>query len=136
MAQTGYSRPTNIDISLPTSVACDAKGGVYVGHFRGVAYYDGSTWTDISSSNFGSDATTRDLVKTVAVAPNGDLWVLTDESAAVQHGTQWKVYEKGSGFVDFVSFAGLAIDSKGTVWALTDSGLEMFDGKNLASRKE
>jgi ligand-binding sensor domain-containing protein len=112
----------------PDGVACDGKGGVWVAHYQGVSHNDGTKWTDFDAKLLGSGDNVS-LVKDVAVAADGTVWVVTSNSIAALTGDKWTVYEKDKGFDKEYFFEKIALDAKGNVWASQDSGVFMFDGK-------
>lgn len=117
-----------------TGIACDPKGGFWATHFQGVSYYDGSQWTDYSASLMGTSDSVS-LVKDVAVAPDGKVWVVTRSSvASLAHG-MWTVYEKDKGFDEDHTFTKVAIDGKGNVWVAAYEGVLMFNGKTWVVHK-
>src|SRR5258708_25578343 len=107
---------------------CDSKGGLWVAHYEGVSYYDGTKWTDYAAKLLGTGESVS-LVKDVAVAPDGKVWVVTSNSIAALVGDKWTVYEKDKGFDKDYFFEKIVIDAKGNVWAAHDEGVFMFDGK-------
>jgi ligand-binding sensor domain-containing protein len=115
--------------SSPEGIACDSKGGVWIAHYQGVSYHDGSKWTDYDAKKLGSGQSV-DLVKDVAVAPDGKVWVVTSNSIASFEGDGWTVYENGKGFDKEYFFEKIAVDGKGNVWAAHGDGVLMFDGKS------
>lgn len=108
-------------------VACAADGGFWVGHFRGVSYFNG-TWETFAAKEFltaGEGAT--DLVYDLAVAPDGTVWVVTPNSVARYQGQEWTMYHEGRGFDRRYHFNKLALDSRGRPWVSSTRGMFTFD---------
>jgi hypothetical protein len=110
------------------AIACDPKGGVWLGGYDTIGHYDGMTMTSYPVSNLGT-AKYVNQVHDVALAPNGDVWVTTANSVARFDGTTWKAWEKGNGFTTDVFFEKVIVDTKGVVWAAVGSGFMRFDGE-------
>ncbi len=121
------------DWSSPEGMACDSKGGLWVAHYEGVSYYDGTKWTDYAAKLLGTGESVS-LVKDVAVAPDGKVWVVTSNSIAALVGDKWTVYEKDKGFDKDYFFEKIVIDAKGNVWAAHGDGVFMFDGKTWVAQ--
>lgn len=109
-------------------LACDGAGGVWVAHFEGISHYDGSEWTTYPAAQLGTGKNVN-LVKDVAVGPNGEVWAITANSVAAFDGQGWKVYETGKGFDKDYYFEQVAVDGQGRVWAAHGGGIWMFNGK-------
>jgi len=109
------------------AVACASKG-VWLAHYKGVSYYDGKKLKTYPSSKLGTGEFV-DLVKDVAVAPDGHVWVTTSNSVAMFNGTGWTAFEEGAGFDKQYYFESITVDPAGRVWVATSSsGLFMYDG--------
>ncbi len=111
------------------AITCDGKSGFWVAHFRGASHYDGNTWTTYAAQEVlstGPDAT--DLVRDIAIEPDGAVWIITASSIAVLGNDVWTVYQEGNGFDRRRYFEKIAFDSKGTPWVTESDGLLNFDG--------
>ncbi len=109
-------------------LACDGKSGVWIAHYQGVSHYDGAKWTTYEYTKLGSGAYAN-LVKDVAVAPDGKVWVVTSSSVAMFDGDAWTVYEQDKGFEQEYFFAKIVVDDKGMPWVGHGAGVLSFGGK-------
>lgn len=114
--------------SSASAMACAKPNDIWVAHFQGVSHFDGKAWTTTDYKELGSGATAN-LVKEVAVAPDGKVWAVTSNSVASYDGKAWTVYEKGKGFDKDYFFDGLAVDSKSNVYVGHGQGVWTYDGK-------
>ena len=120
-----HEMPTYASLS---AVACDATAGVWLAAYKGVHRFDGQTFSTYPASKLGTGKFV-DLVKDVAVAPDGHVWVATANSVATFDGTRWRFFEKSKGFKVAYSFEKIAVDAHGRVWVTAGSaGLLMYDG--------
>ena len=111
------------------AIACDADGGFWVAHFEGVTHFDGAQWTTYAATEHlstGPDAS--NLVYDVAVAPGGQVWVITASSVAVFENNVWTVYEEDTGFDQRYFFGKIALDRNGHPWVTCSQGVFSFDG--------
>ena len=120
--------------SSPEGLACDGAGGIWVAHFRGVSHFARARWTTYDADHLGSGQNV-DLVKDVAVAPDGAVWVVTANSVAAFDGAGWTVYEAGKGFSKEYFFEKIAVDGDGRVWAAHGNGVWMFDDAGWTSHE-
>jgi sugar lactone lactonase YvrE len=110
------------------SVACDPKGGLWMAGTRMLAYTDGSTLVthplaDAPNPNAGE-------VRDLAVAPNGDAWVTTENDVLVFDGAKWTSFAKSKGFKKDQNYSMLVLDGQGHAWAdISHDGLRRYDGK-------
>ena len=115
-----------------SALACDAASGIWVAHYGGVSYYDGSSWTTHPAKQLATESAATDLIKDVAVAPGGRIWVVTASSVAtldIFKGDEWTIFQVGQGFDDRYFFDKVAIDSQGHPWVVHSTGLLIFDGE-------
>ncbi len=119
------------------TMACGSGHEIWVSDMFSVGHFDGSTWTRYSTEELFTSAATEggDDIYFMAVAPNGNVWVTTDKNIATFDGTGWKFPTPPPGNPAYLigRGEGLAIDSTGTVWAITypesgDSQLSRYDG--------
>jgi hypothetical protein len=120
--------------SSAEAVACDSRGGVWVAHYKGAHYFDGSTWTEYKSSLMGNGDFV-DQVKGVTVAPDGSAWFVTSNSVAKFDGSAWTVFETGNGFSKDYYFTAIAADPQGNIWAAHGSGIWKYDGSNWTNQE-
>lgn len=113
-----------------TCVDIDKKGNVWAGtgssYFYGVAKYNGSSWTKYQSTNSGllHNKTTE-----IEPAPNGDVWIATENGISVFDGTNWTSHvntlskEIIPGEINDIVF-----DNQGNGWLSTSGGVVKYDG--------
>lgn len=116
-----------------------APGGVWLLHEIGwgitlVDRFDGTRWVRESALGGSQPADVAGL----AVAPNGDLWVVVaggdapDWAVARYDGATWTVDRASDGLAEPGNLAGpdgFAIAPDGNLWVSTDRGLARFDGQ-------
>jgi hypothetical protein len=112
----------------PNNAACDANGGIWVTHFAGASYFDGTSWTIHGSEKFAAGADPDALVDNLTIAPDGYVWVSTSNSVARFDGNEWLVFQNGAGFNKQYFFEDVAVDSQDRLWALHGGGVLVFDG--------
>ena len=128
----------SFDMSLGT-IACGSGKEIWVlSSMDRVSRFDGSTWTNYPVNEiFSSAEADYPNIYSMAVAPNGNVWVTTDHQIAVFNGTGWKSIPPPGNPYYWASARGqgLVIDSTGTVWAITypenccgDGQLSRYDG--------
>ncbi len=116
-------------ISSPSAIDCDAKGNIWLAHFDGVSRYDGKTWTTYPAAKLGTGKSVK-VIKDLAIAKDGKVWVVTANSVAMFDGSVWKVWEKGAGFDKELFFNRIALDATGSPWVAVSGGLyALEDGK-------
>ncbi|MGB0388265.1 MAG: two-component regulator propeller domain-containing protein [Ardenticatenaceae bacterium] len=117
-------------------MACDADGGIWVAHYQGVSYFDGQRWSTTPSKQLATGDDANDLMKDVALAPDGQVWVATAHTiATTSDGNEWTVYQQGQGFDEQYFLSSVVVDHQGEVWAAYSGGLLHFDGTNWTSHE-
>jgi ligand-binding sensor domain-containing protein len=102
-----YDTPT--PGSMVTTICADFEGGLWVpnwaGDTPGVARLTGQTWTTFSSQDMG--LTFTGYINKIACAPDGKIWVLTQDGVAVYDGTQWKPISNNlpAPYAEYISIA-------------------------------
>jgi ligand-binding sensor domain-containing protein len=114
----------------PDAIACDATGGIWLAHFKGASYYNGSWTTYPATTDLSTGPDASDLVSDILVAPEGTVWVVTASSVAAFDGSSWTVYQKGNGFEDRYFFNQIEADSQGNLWVVHSGGVFSFDGSS------
>lgn len=109
------------------ALACDFAGGIWVAHFQGVSYYDGSSWATFPASELATGSEASDLVRDLALDLDGKVWVVTAKSVAVRQDGEWTVYQKGQGFEETLFFDRVALDGFGRPWVAFGRGVLLFD---------
>ncbi len=102
-------------------MAVAADGTLWVAGWDEVSAYDGDTWTRFTTA----DGLPSEGIASVAVAPNGDVWIGTadgidgDNAGGVARfdGNTWTVFDETDGLYDDAVTA-MAVGSDGTVWAV------------------
>lgn len=119
--------PENDEISSPEGIACDANGGIWVAHFKGVSYYAEGKWTTYGAENLASGESSSDLVYDVEAAPDGKIWVLAARSVALFEDNTWTVFQEGQGFNTSVFFNAITLDAKGRPWVAHSGGVFVYE---------
>jgi hypothetical protein len=113
----------------PDNFACGRNADFWFSENRNIYHFDGRDWTEYPENNFlGSGSTGEDRVNFLAVAPDGELWVITTNSIATFDGAAWQVFEAGKDFDKTPSAEELVIDTNGIVWLSSGTGLLKYDG--------
>jgi hypothetical protein len=121
------------------TIACGRGNEIWVSDFSEVRRFDGSTWTSYAVEDyFESGDGTPSMIHSLAIAPNGNVWVTTDNTIAIFDGTQWEILMLPGNYHFKDSDArsqGLAIEPSGVVWIIaytesccSDDQLLKFDG--------
>lgn len=120
-----------LDVNGFDAVAVDqVTGDVWGVRYQTAARYDGTSWTEYPSTEFG-EGEFVDLVNDVAVDPQGRVWVATTSSVAMFDGTTWTSWVEGGGIPEFpygTSFVALAAAPDGRIWVSHTNGVLVFDG--------
>jgi hypothetical protein len=122
--------------------ACGNGNEIWVSDSSEVRRFDGSTWTSYSVEDYfeSHDDEWPDYVSSLAVAPNGNVWVITNNTIATFDGIEWQVLTPPGNYI-FKESSGrsqqLVIDSSGVVWitAHSESGGQLlkFDGTDWSA---
>lgn len=107
----------------------DRDGSLLVGTSGGLSRFDGARFTPASTE--GSQDLLPFPVYCLLVARDGSIWAGTEGEGIVHlQGTQLTRYNGASGLTDpFVR--GLLEDARGRIWAGTDNGLFVSDGRGF-----
>ncbi|HOT92498.1 MAG TPA: two-component regulator propeller domain-containing protein [Anaerolineae bacterium] len=113
----------------PAAIACAASNDFWVAHFQGVTHFDGQSWkTYPVKETLTHDPEAHGQLKDIAVAPDGAIWAVTNNSLAVFTNGEWQVYEKGAGFSERYFFENIAFDAQGHPRVTSSRGLFTYDG--------
>jgi hypothetical protein len=136
-------------VSHAADMAVAADGTLWVASWEDVLAHDGDTWTQFTTA----DGLPSGGISSVAVAPNGDVWVgATDvfdgeasSGLARFDGDAWTVFDETDGLYDN-SVTALAVGPGGTVWTVHSSadspgavrelatgGVSRFDGETWSA---
>jgi WD40 repeat protein len=116
-----------------SGIAGDPHGSLWFGtiggpvsHGTGLYRFDGRNWTRYSMDN-GLPA---DEISSLAVNPNGELWLTTFCCGAAQFdGDTWKIFTRQDGLPEDDVRASL-IDQQGNLWlGFSKKGVARFDGE-------
>lgn len=110
------------------SLVIDKQGNKWLGTSRGLAKFNGSSWTTYTKANSGL---VNDDINCLMLDKEGALWIGTYGGISRFDGTNWVSYTRSnSGLVSDVVSA-IAEDGKGNKWIGTFyDGLFSFDGTN------
>lgn len=103
-----------VDIEL---LACAPAGGVFVGGFNDLGYFDGTNYSPIDVANLGTQKFAGSI-KDLVVSQDGSLWVLSTGSIARL---------KNSGLASN-NVTALSFDGSGRLWIGTDWGISILAG--------
>ncbi len=115
------------------SLALDTLGNVWVGtNDGGLSAFNGTTWTDYNTVN---TVLTNDTVRSITVAPDGQVWFSTSGGVSVYDSsnrkwTSYNIYNSGLAHNEVFD---IAIDSSGRVWIATADGASLLEGGNMRS---
>lgn len=102
------------------SITC--KNGLWATGFETVSHFDGSSWTRYTLTDYFPEisSTGSEYINSLAIAPNGDPWVITRTIIATYDGSKWlAVDHPGISAFSPIMGEGIAIDSNGVVWVIT-----------------
>jgi hypothetical protein len=94
------------------------NGDLWAGNDNGVVHISGQTWNTFSSRILHH-------IRDIEVAPNGEVWVLTDRSDVLRYdGQDWQQMPSITGIRE------IAITSTGEVLGIVSNGPVQYDGEN------
>jgi hypothetical protein len=104
------------------------EGTRWLAGYNNLEFFDGKKMKTYPVSKLGTGEFVK-LLKDIAVAPDGRVWVVTANSVATYDGSKWTYFEEGRGFDKNYYFEAIAVDTHGRVWvATTSDGLLTYDG--------
>ena len=126
---TSYTT-SNCDImnNSVKDVTFDYEGTLWAATSQGVSEFDGTNWTNYDSDSMGL---TKDEVRAIAAAPNGDIWIGTSgDGAGVLRGSTWTLYSPSNCPIAGYDITDVMVDSSQNVWcACIDSdALSVYSG--------
>jgi hypothetical protein len=118
------------------SLVCGRGNEIWISDLSEVQRFDGSTWTSYAVEDYfeSHDNEWTDSIHAISVAPDGNVWVATDNAIATFDGAEWNVLTlPGKYYFDESrgSRQGLAIDSNGVVWVVAYPETCCADGQLL-----
>ncbi len=108
------------------TIICGNGNEIWTGSMYGVSQFDGATWTHHPALKiFGSSGSEgSEIINSMAVAPNGNVWVTTNKNIATFDGTGWRVVTPPGNNIFPISDnlrRKLIVDTNGNVWAVTEN---------------
>ena len=120
-----------------SSLGCDAKGAIFIGHKDGIARFESGQWTDTPYAAVNVANGALDGVKRFTTKPDGSLWAVLGRSLARYEGGEWKaIADLPTLPNEHVRFADAVADKDGKLWLVHSGGLSMHDGKAWTTHKE
>ncbi|MES2702008.1 MAG: two-component regulator propeller domain-containing protein [Bacteroidota bacterium] len=118
------------------SLACDSKNILWIGTTKGLAKYEGGTFTNIPGTETNLQVIT-DIVITASDKVYISGMAMGDKAfvgggVSFYNGTGWATYHKGNSDIPDNLMSDLTIDNNGYLWAIPgkhDMGVARFDGK-------
>lgn len=104
------------------TILLDSAGGLWVGTYYGLSYFDGNNFTNYTTSSGLSD----DYVKCLATDSSGNLWVGTNNGLSFFDGSNWTVYNTSNSGLPNNSVKTINVDENDNVWLGTTSGVTLF----------
>ena len=93
-------------------------------------HFDGKAWSDFSAEGLGILGGIFGANREIAVAPNGNLWVINDDRIVTFDGKDWQIFEKGKGLEENIYPRSLVLDVKENTWVLS-GGSSPLSSMNL-----
>ena len=116
---------SNIGANKIFDVAVDSSGNVWAATEAGLSKFNGSTWTNYDTLDFGHSAagTNPNYIYRVEVAGNQDIWANLYGAGLLNfNGSNWTLYGGTSSNIKTKQSNELFRDSKGDIWNLPRSG--------------
>lgn len=100
------------------------------GFVAAVHQYDGENWTTYNEANSNLIS---DLVSSIAIAPNGEVWFGTNAGISVFNGENWRDYSDIQPLVDlnFSNQKRIAVKENGEVWFGTATGISKLENNRF-----
>ncbi|MCW5906673.1 MAG: hypothetical protein KIS94_02355 [Chitinophagales bacterium] len=113
----------NVDVN---AIAIDAQGNKWCATWKGVAKFNGSSWTsfDTSNSNLASN-----VVNSVAVI-GSEIWFATSKGVSIFNGISWTTYNTANSGLINDDVTTITADKHGNKWLGTGNGISKFNGVN------
>ncbi|MBX3502852.1 MAG: hypothetical protein KF889_25690 [Alphaproteobacteria bacterium] len=123
--------------SVTSSLGCDTKGAIFIGHKDGIARFDGGRWTDTPYAALNVANGMLNGVKRFVTTPDDSLWAVLGRSLARYEAGEWKAIADLPTFPnEHVRFTDAVADKDGRLWLVHSGGLSMYDGNGWTVHKE
>lgn len=115
-----------------STITTDNQNNIWIGTYgKGIAKFDGSSWTIFNASNSGLPC---DSVWAIKADMNNNIWIGTSRGLAKFDGINWTVYNTSNSPLPYRAVLSLAADKNNILWVgcghATGGGLRSFDGRN------
>jgi ligand-binding sensor domain-containing protein len=112
-------------------VLADRSGGVWVAGTRGLHLFANGGWSRLTTRN----GLSSDLVRYLAEAPDGTLWIGYGDAVGISHAVLSNGRIRVTSITQDTSLHpgraySLGVDHRGWVWVGTDSGMDRYNGRN------
>ena len=133
---TNYTKADGLVSNSVRSIAIDAQNNKWFGTFSaagtidgGVSKFDGTNWTNYTRMNNGQNGFYSDMVYSIAIDAQNNIWLGTTFGVSKFDGITWTNYTTVEGLVGY-PVSSIAFDAQGNKWFGTRSGISKFDGTN------
>jgi diguanylate cyclase (GGDEF)-like protein len=113
--------------TVPTALAQDGEGFLWVGTQNGLSRWDGYHFRSYRSDPSAPGALADNFIKTLHTDAQGRLWAGTSSGGLARFDRdrdRFVTYPAGPGGLSHVSVRGIVDDGSGGVWVATDGGLD------------
>jgi signal transduction histidine kinase len=109
----------------------DARGAIWVATRDGVRRFAGGAWLDAPATPGADGGPVHPVVQRLARGPRDQIWAATAGGVSTTlDGVKWRSYTRSHGLpADAVN--DVLVDSGGSVWAATDSGVARLGGERF-----
>ncbi|MEN6512292.1 MAG: T9SS type A sorting domain-containing protein, partial [Chloroherpetonaceae bacterium] len=111
------------------SIAIDKNGSKWIGTIKGLAKYDGTSWTIYNTSNSGLP---RNGVISITIDKNSTKWLGTDGGLVKYDGT-WTIYDTLNSDIPDNTVYTIAIEVNNTKWIGTNEGMAAYNENGIPS---
>ena len=124
--QFGSKPPFRDEYVRVNDIAEDASGGIWVAtNGKGVYRYADEEWTQFTYADPGVKLPSPDVLA-ITLAPDGSLWLGTDEGAARFDGKTWIAFAEGPQTLVSGRVQDIFVDGSGVVYFATDGGVSRW----------
>jgi len=122
---TNYTTADGLLNDNVNALDSDASNTLWFGTQSGLSQFDGTTWTDHTTTS--DPGFIDNNVLAVHCMVNGDVWIGTDFGASIYSGGSWTSYTNADGLANN-QIKCISEDATGNVWFGTNVGASKFDG--------